>query len=78
MMREKDLKLKEVINIADAERVGFVRDVEISADTGAVEALIIPRRPVLLSMLFPKRCRVIPWECIVKIGREIVLIDYTE
>ncbi len=75
MSREKDLKMKEVIDISEAERLGYIKDMDIDPQSGCIRAVIVPRRPYFLSALFRGRCRIIPWEDIVKIGRELVLAD---
>lgn len=41
-MRLSEMKQKEVINIKDCSRLGFVGDVDIDICTGRVTALIIP------------------------------------
>ncbi len=41
-MRICDLKEKEVINICDGERLGYVEDVEFDLCTGRVTHIIIP------------------------------------
>ena len=76
LLKEKDLKLKEVINIHTAEKLGYIKDVEISFQDGLIETVIIPKKPYFLNMFFKNRCFVIPWNSIVKIGRELVLVDY--
>ncbi len=37
-----DLKQKEVINIKDCKRLGFVGDVDFDMKTGCMTALIVP------------------------------------
>lgn len=44
MFRAMKLRQKEVINITDARRLGFVHDVEINENDGSLEAIIVPRR----------------------------------
>lgn len=41
-MRICDLREKEVINICDGERLGFVEDVEFDLCTGKITHIIIP------------------------------------
>ena len=51
---------------------------EINFETGNIDAIIIPRRKNLFAMIAGKKDYVIRWNDIFKIGREIVLVDYTE
>ena len=41
-MRICELKRKEVINISDCKRLGYVGDVDFDVRTGCVPALIVP------------------------------------
>lgn len=38
-----DFKHKEVINITDARRLGFVQDVTADLQTGTITSIIVPR-----------------------------------
>ena len=49
-MRLSEMKQKEVINIKDCSRLGFVGDVDIDICTGRVTALIIQGERVCDSM----------------------------
>ena len=53
-MRISDLKQKEVININDCKRLGFVGDVDFDMETGCMIAIIVPGAWVHLR-IFGKR-----------------------
>lgn len=74
MLRTYDLRQKEVINIRTAEKLGFIRDVEINFEKGIVDAVIIPKRGFLNFFTSEKEYE-ISWSDIIKIGREVVLVD---
>lgn len=74
MFRGYNLRQKEVINIKTAERLGNIRDVEISEETGCIEAIIVPRRGFSLGRLFGGGELIIPWSAIEAVGDEIVLV----
>ena len=38
-----DFKHKEVINIKDGKRLGFVQDVTANLETGVITSIIVPR-----------------------------------
>lgn len=76
MFRSDEFRKKEVINIRTAEKLGFIRDIDVSFESGKIESIIIPGG--LFKFFSKHRDYVIPWECIVKIGPEIVLVDYTD
>ena len=60
-MRLSEMKQKEVINIKDCSRLGFVGDVDIDICTGRVTALIIPGPGCLWGFLGRESEYVIPW-----------------
>lgn len=74
MVRACDLKQREVINIVDAERLGYIYDVDIDFETGKIRSIIIPGRRGFLGFFSKKNDYVIPWEKIVTVGRELVLV----
>ena len=68
-----DLRDKEVINICDGRRLGYVDDVEVDIVNGRLIAIIVPCEGKFLS--FGKgRDVVVPWERIEKIGDDTILV----
>lgn len=78
MNRTSDFRQKEVINVSDGKRLGFVSDVEIDVESGKVEAVILPGVGKLFGLLGKDNEFVIPWEKIIKIGEDIILVDLDE
>jgi YlmC/YmxH family sporulation protein len=74
MVRAYDLRQKEVINICNAERLGYISDVEICFDTGNIEAIIIPRKRWFFRLFSQQKDYVIPWEEIECVGEDLVLV----
>ena len=74
MVRACDLKQREVINIVNAERLGYVYDVDIDFETGKIRSLIIPQNRSLFNIFAKRNDYIIPWEKIVSVGRDIVLV----
>lgn len=75
MNRSSDFRQKEVINMSDGKRLGFVSDVEIDLDTGKIDAIILPGVGKLFGLLGKDNEFAIPWEKIKKIGEDIILVD---
>ncbi len=74
MYRAGALRQKEVININDASRMGYVADVEVSLNKGEIEAIIVPGKMKFFH--FGKHDDiVIPWDKITMIGEDIILVD---
>jgi YlmC/YmxH family sporulation protein len=78
MNRSSDFRQKEVINISDGKRLGFVSDVEIDLESGKVEAVILPGVGKLFGLLGKESEFIIPWDSIRKIGEDIILVDLDE
>ena len=74
-MRICELKRKEVININDCKRLGFVGDVDFDIHTGCVLAIIVPGPGSICGFLGHEKEYVIPFGNICQIGEEIILVD---
>ena len=70
-----DLHCKEVICISDGRRLGFISDARIELPEGRVVAIIVPGPCRLFGILGRRDDYVIPWECICRMGPDIVLVD---
>ena len=77
-MRLSEMKQKEVINIKDCSRLGFVGDVDIDICTGRVTALIIPGPGCLWGFLGRESEYVIPWRDVKQIGDDIILVELSK
>lgn len=75
MINLSEMKEKEVINIRNGERLGFIYDFEIDLENGKVLAAIIPAYGKVLSIFNRNRDLFIPWQNIFKIGQDIILVD---
>ena len=73
--RMVELRCKEVINICDGCRLGYVGDVEVVIPEGTVSALIVPGPYRFFGLFGRGEEFYIPWECIKQIGDDIILID---
>ena len=69
-----DMGYKEVIDLRDGARLGYVGDVEIDIETGRVQSVVIPGRLRFFGLLGREAERVVPWEDIEKIGEDIILV----
>lgn len=73
--RLTDLRYKEVIDVADGSRYGYVGDVEIDWTDGKVRALVVPGRLRLLGLLGREEDVVVPFEAVRRFGEDIILVD---
>ena len=74
MLRSYDLHQKEVVNISNAERLGFIEDVDIDLETGHIMNIIVPKHRIFF---LRRDDYIIPWKDIVLIGKDLVLVDYS-
>ena len=77
-MRMSELKRREVINICDCRRLGFVGDMEFDPCTGQIKAIIIPGPGCICGFLGREKEYVIPFGDICRFGDEIVLVKVDE
>lgn len=77
-MRISDLKQKEVININDCKRLGFVGDVDFDMETGCMIAIIVPGPGCICGFLGREKEYVIHFCDICQVGSDIILVDVKE
>lgn len=70
-----DFKHKEVVNITDGRRLGFVQDVTANLETGIITSIIVPGNSRLFNIFSSGNDIVIPWEKIKCIGEDIILVE---
>lgn len=70
-----DLGGREVINLSDGARLGFVQDAELDLADGRVRALIIPGRPRWLGLFGRMPDFYLPWESVRRIGEDIIFVS---
>lgn len=75
ILRFSELRCREIINICDGDRVGFVSDLELDSVGGNVVSLIVPGRPRFLGLFGREDDYVIPWSCIRRMGADTILVE---
>jgi len=73
--RFSDLRYKEVINVNDGFRMGYVCDIALNAVTGQILSILIPGQSKFFGFFGREDDFCIPWECIRRIGEDIILVD---
>jgi YlmC/YmxH family sporulation protein len=74
MMKISELQAKDVVNIADGKKLGQIQDLELDLKQGVVKAIVVPTEQKLFSWLSSGQEVVIPWNQIVKIGSDVILV----
>jgi len=75
MVRMYGLKQKEVINVKDGCRLGFICDIEVDESCGTVASIIVPGPGRIFGMFGNDQEYKIPWRDICHFGDDIVLVD---
>ena len=65
----------EVICVNDGARLGFICDVKVEVPEGCIVAIVVPGPCRFLGLMGRRDDYVIPWNCIRRIGPDIVLVD---
>jgi YlmC/YmxH family sporulation protein len=66
--------MKDVINVSDGKRIGNIGDIEIDMKTGKIFSVIIYKQARVLGIFGKDVEIVIPWEEIMKIGEDVILV----
>lgn len=74
--RISDMHEKEVINICDGTRLGYVDDLEVDTCTAQITALVIGGSNRLFGLLGRVPDIVIQWKDIEVIGDETILVNF--
>ncbi len=77
-MRMSELKRREVINVCDCKRWGFVGDLDVDPCTGRILAIIVPGPGCVCGFLGREKEFVIPFGDICQIGDDIILVRVEE
>ncbi len=73
--RLSDFRMKEVINITDGCRLGYLSDLELELPEGSACAIIVPGPCKWFGLFGRDGEYVIPWHCIKRIGSDTILVD---
>ena len=73
-----DLKKKEVINIKDGTRIGYVSDLEIDLNNAHITSIIIYGRLKFFGLLGRHKDILIKWENVDVIGKDTILVNFCQ
>ena len=78
-MRLSELGGKEIIGLDNGERLGVISDSDlvINPESGQIESIILPRGS-FWGLGKKREDLVIPWQAIVKIGPDMVIIQLNQ
>ena len=67
--------MREVININNGKRLGYVQDVCADLETGMITSIIVPGSNKIMSFFNQNNDIVIPWQNIKCIGDDLILVE---
>ena len=70
-----DFKHKEVININDGKRLGYVQDVCADLESSTITSIIVPGNNKFMGMFSGGNEIVIDWQKIKCIGDDVILVE---
>lgn len=75
MVRISELRSRDVINVTDGKRLGPIDDLELDWERARVTAIIVPGPGRFFGIFGRDKDYVIPWEKIVRIGVDVILVE---
>ena len=73
--RGLDFKHKEVVNIKDGKRLGYVQDVCADLETGVITSIIVLGSNKFMNIFSSSNDIVIPWQNVKCIGDDLILVE---
>ncbi|SFS50182.1 YlmC/YmxH family sporulation protein [Marininema halotolerans] len=74
MIKISELQEKDVVNISDGKKLGQIHDLELDLREGQIKALVVPSESRFFGLVTGGKETVIPWNRIVKIGNDVILV----
>lgn len=75
-MKLTELMSKDIINDEDGIKLGKIIDIELDSNDGNIISVIINKGIKLSNIFSTKEQIVIPWNKIIKIGNDVIIVDY--
>jgi len=75
LVKTSELWILDVINTIDGQRLGNITDLDIDLATGKINALILSEPGGFLGLFRRGREVVIPWEKVMLIGIDVILVE---
>ena len=73
-MKFQELQKKDVVSFNDGVKLGKIYDLEINVQSGAIEKVIIQENLKLSNLFSSSNCIELPFDCIDKIGEEVIIV----
>ena len=71
-----DLQAKDVVNVVDGSKLGRISNLEIDPVNGKILSITVQNNLRFVNLFTGNNNIVIPWNQIVKIGGELIIVIY--
>jgi YlmC/YmxH family sporulation protein len=71
-----ELESKDIINDNDGAKIGRIVDAEVDVATGRILNIRMQLGFRLINIFSTKDSAIIPWNKIIKIGNDVIIVDY--
>lgn len=78
LVKASDLRMKDVVNTVDGRRLGYVYDLDVDVKTGQILSIYLPGPGGWLWFMGRGADIEIPWNKVVKVGVDVVLVAVPE
>lgn len=77
IIKISDLRDREIINVLDGKRLGPIKDIVLDLENGKIRAIVLAALTGgrILGIFGRNDDLVIPWDKIVRIGVDVVLVE---
>lgn len=77
LVKISELRDREIINVNDGKRLGPIKDIELDLEKGRIRAIVLPgiNGGRILGLFGRDDDIVVPWEKIVRIGVDVILVE---
>lgn len=75
--RISELQYKELVDISDGTRYGYIGDLEVDSDTGMIRNIVVYGRARVFGLLGRQNDLILPWSAIKRIGPDIILVEWS-
>ena len=75
VVKISDLRSREVVNVLDGKKLGNIIDIDLDMERGKVLSFVLPGRLRGWSIFSKREEIIVPWEKIVRIGRDVILVE---
>lgn len=70
-----ELQYKELVDITDGTRYGYIGDLEVDTESGMIQNIIVYGRSRAFGLLGRGNDLIFPWSSIKRIGADLILIE---